>query len=81
MKFYGFEDVGPERGEIQAAALPGYCRDDIFMVARLMQWDEIYTSFAEARAALVQRMQEVGADPELIASVKQARARDVPFYG
>ena len=43
------------------------------------KWDEIYTSFAEARAALVRHMQEVDADPELIKLVKQARARDVPL--
>ena len=80
MKFYGWYDFGPDRGELQAVVLkpPLYRDADTGEAQWVAGWETAYSRFSVARAALVRRMKEIDADPELIALVRSLRASDVP---
>ena len=80
MKVYGFDDTGPHRGELLAATVPGGDLN-IFggeAICHELGWRMLSTSFSKARKALLAAMEEVGADDEMIRTVRQFKASYVP---
>lgn len=80
MKVYGFEDVGPARGEMVAAKITGidlklFTFDEL---AGSLTWEHMDSSFTRAKVVLLERMQEEGAASFDIEAVRRLKAREVP---
>lgn len=79
MRVYGWEDCGVLRGEMEAANVPAAELDfGDEHLARELGWEACFMRFADARCALIARMEEERVDPELIDLVRKTKARDVP---
>ena len=67
------------RGELLAARVDA--RDlglGLDLVAGELGWERAFTRFSEARTAVLQAMQQAGADAELIRLMRCIKAGDVP---
>ncbi|MCF7821871.1 MAG: hypothetical protein K9M17_05470 [Mariprofundaceae bacterium] len=79
MKVYGWDDTGPFRGEMEAATVDastvnfgmGCCASEI-------GWERAFTSFSEAKRALIDEMKSESVDPDLIDNVRGLKASFVP---
>lgn len=79
MKVFGFDDSDVFRGDLWAAEAEAFeLHFDGELAARL-HWDYLSTRFAEAKAELVQRMQDEGVDQESIDLVRSMKAAQIPL--
>ncbi len=80
MKVYGYEDIGPARGELVAAVVTADAIDfGMEALAYDLGWENAFTSFREAKRALKEQMHVDGCDQELIRLVRMLKARDIPI--
>lgn len=75
-KVYGFDDTGPYRGEMLAAQVSAEDLRvwDFDQLAASLDWEFCHTAFSKARAELLTRMQNVGADEEAMRLVRKFKA-------
>lgn len=79
MTVYGWECVGPLRGDLLAAKVEVERLDyGLEMLAAELGWERAFTSFREARAAFLIEMREQDADAELIDLAAHLKASHVP---
>lgn len=79
MKVFGFEDVGPYRGEMLATDVRPIDLDfGEALLAVELGWEYCSTRFADARKKLLAAMADAGVDEELVGAVKSIKAGDVP---
>lgn len=79
MKVYGWDDTGPHRGDLLAANIAVFDLDfGLEMLAGDLGWECVFTSFKDARAALIKAMHELGVEEEIIKLTRRIAARHVP---
>jgi len=75
MKAYGFDINGPVRGEILCDEIDTFDRDyGMERVAKMFAWEVAFTTFKEAKKALVAEMIAEGTDGDLIDYVRELKA-------
>lgn len=79
MKVYGWDYVGVQRGDMLAANVPS---QDLYYgvdaIAGELGWECAFTSFSEARKAMICAMRVQRVDEELIDALRTLRASQVP---
>lgn len=81
-KLYGFTQEDIQTGDLRSAPLEWHRRTWASdALAGHLGWEECHSTFANAKAALIRRMEEAGQDYDLIVSVKKLKAADVPVMG
>jgi len=79
MKVYGFNDVGPHRGELLCTQVEPRDLDfGMESLAHHLSWEFAATSFKEAQKQLLAEMVASDIDPELIRAIRQCKASYVP---
>ncbi len=79
MKIYGYDDLGPMRGEMIAAHVTSSQLDfGLESVAHELGWEKAFTSFAEAKKELMKAMKADDADDDLVRTARDYRASDIP---
>ena len=80
MKVYGACLTDIWHGDMQSALVDRADCDDLEALRHRLRWDFVCTSFSDAKAKLLQEMQEDEiTDPALYKSVKSCKARDIPI--
>ncbi len=82
MKVYGWEDVGPFRGEMLAANVDADVLNyGLEHTAAHLGWEKAFTSFSAAKSELIRNMEYAAVDADLIEIVKGLKASYVHTVG